>query len=342
MRLGRRIGHEPTIATALVGSEACSTLAPGQQCAEGGTGSRVLNHATTSRGREKFFRQAEHRNQPIENVGLKFGAGRARGPEHSLHAQSRRQQIAEYGGSRRVRGKVGEEVGRLPVSDTGEKLLHVLQNCAELFALCGSLLRQLRPNFSGFNLRENWERLDASVIVSNPVNDRMPAAAELVRGHVEGFFVGHETSLREGTFNQIRRRETRKARLIGRSTCGCCTPWPRGRSRGGRQRCSAVRRAWAHSWRAREAARKRMRAGVPRGQDNQIPAHNRTRRPGKARERRTRSEEHTSELQSPMYLVCRLLLEKKKKGGPISTQDCRSHNARRSRSRAHISQKEIC
>src|SRR5437762_10706933 len=30
------------------------------------------------------------------------------------------------------------------------------------------------------------------------------------------------------------------------------------------------------------------------------------------RARRIRSEEHTSELQSPMYLVCRLLLEKKK------------------------------
>src|SRR5437763_11517440 len=29
--------------------------------------------------------------------------------------------------------------------------------------------------------------------------------------------------------------------------------------------------------------------------------------------RKERSEEHTSELQSPMYLVCRLLLEKKKK-----------------------------
>src|SRR5437764_1708220 len=29
--------------------------------------------------------------------------------------------------------------------------------------------------------------------------------------------------------------------------------------------------------------------------------------------RNLRSEEHTSELQSPMYLVCRLLLEKKKK-----------------------------
>src|SRR5437762_9333283 len=30
-----------------------------------------------------------------------------------------------------------------------------------------------------------------------------------------------------------------------------------------------------------------------------------------ARRSRARSEEHTSELQSPMYLVCRLLLEKK-------------------------------
>src|SRR5437762_6320163 len=30
---------------------------------------------------------------------------------------------------------------------------------------------------------------------------------------------------------------------------------------------------------------------------------------------RDRSEEHTSELQSPMYLVCRLLLEKKKSDG---------------------------
>src|SRR5437764_9558406 len=32
-----------------------------------------------------------------------------------------------------------------------------------------------------------------------------------------------------------------------------------------------------------------------------------------ARRHTARSEEHTSELQSPMYLVCRLLLEKKKK-----------------------------
>src|SRR5437879_10041249 len=35
-------------------------------------------------------------------------------------------------------------------------------------------------------------------------------------------------------------------------------------------------------------------------------------RPQCAASLRERSEEHTSELQSPMYLVCRLLLEKKK------------------------------
>src|SRR5256885_16668461 len=34
---------------------------------------------------------------------------------------------------------------------------------------------------------------------------------------------------------------------------------------------------------------------------------------GPRRSRRSRSEEHTSELQSPCNLVCRLLLEKKKK-----------------------------
>src|SRR5437879_10240186 len=46
-----------------------------------------------------------------------------------------------------------------------------------------------------------------------------------------------------------------------------------------------------------------------------VPPRGRAEAPDLAdRERReVRSEEHTSELQSPMYLVCRLLLEKKKK-----------------------------
>src|SRR3712207_8320785 len=40
--------------------------------------------------------------------------------------------------------------------------------------------------------------------------------------------------------------------------------------------------------------------------------------PGRA----PRSEEHTSELQSRQYLVCRLLLEKKKKTDMLCVRDC--------------------
>src|SRR5436189_6415974 len=42
---------------------------------------------------------------------------------------------------------------------------------------------------------------------------------------------------------------------------------------------------------------------------------------GQAGRTTRRSEEHTSELQSPMYLVCRLLLEKKKKKTKIRVND---------------------
>src|SRR5690348_17716557 len=50
----------------------------------------------------------------------------------------------------------------------------------------------------------------------------------------------------------------------------------------------------------------RVRAPSPRG-NRSAPGR------GRGRSRRSRSEEHTSELQSPVHLVCRLLLEKKKK-----------------------------
>src|SRR5207244_8747151 len=52
------------------------------------------------------------------------------------------------------------------------------------------------------------------------------------------------------------------------------------------------------------SSRRRWQAGVGRGDQSSL-----SRRAGARR----RSEEHTSELQSPDHLVCRLLLEKKKK-----------------------------
>src|SRR5256885_9749470 len=48
----------------------------------------------------------------------------------------------------------------------------------------------------------------------------------------------------------------------------------------------------------------------------------------KVRVNGTRSEEHTSELQSPCNLVCRLLLEKKKKNSSAHPHDTRSTSHR--------------
>src|SRR5690348_17809017 len=55
--------------------------------------------------------------------------------------------------------------------------------------------------------------------------------------------------------------------------------------------------------------------GLPRGQQSHLAEANKGTgaRFGRANQNRhPRSEEHTSELQSPVHLVCRLLLEKKK------------------------------
>src|SRR2546422_2975817 len=66
----------------------------------------------------------------------------------------------------------------------------------------------------------------------------------------------------------------------------------------------------------------RSRRGRRRSRSGCSPArHAAGRRPGWNRDRgteRRRSEEHTSELQSRLHLVCRLLLEKKKKYCPAA------------------------
>src|SRR5436189_3127281 len=63
----------------------------------------------------------------------------------------------------------------------------------------------------------------------------------------------------------------------------------------------------------REEGRRFQRRGRhARGRDEAGHFRAGQRPPDLPRAWRPRSEEHTSELQSPMYLVCRLLLEKKK------------------------------
>src|SRR3712207_7945438 len=72
--------------------------------------------------------------------------------------------------------------------------------------------------------------------------------------------------------------------------------------RGARHRARAAYR------RAREAAAGDRREAADRGRQGRARGRGRVR----ARDPVPRSEEHTSELQSRQYLVCRLLLEKKK------------------------------
>src|SRR5437764_4483535 len=85
-----------------------------------------------------------------------------------------------------------------------------------------------------------------------------------------------------------------------------------------RRSSDLVVRSTASRWRKPRAARlvcsESVRARWPDGRRTRLEKRNPDRPPARsARRTLARSEEHTSELQSPMYLVCRLLLEKKKK-----------------------------
>src|SRR2546422_6467353 len=70
----------------------------------------------------------------------------------------------------------------------------------------------------------------------------------------------------------------------------------------------------SHDRRGRGEHRHRRRGAASRPGVRRLPLRDRgSQETGPGVEERDRSEEHTSELQSRLHLVCRLLLEKKKK-----------------------------
>src|SRR2546425_1415548 len=83
------------------------------------------------------------------------------------------------------------------------------------------------------------------------------------------------------------------------------TPWRRSQ----RYACSMSLTTIATCWNQRSLLRASASAGRPRDARYSVSSR-----------RNDRSEEHTSELQSLAYLVCRLLLEKKKKKTNTITQ----------------------
>src|SRR2546422_7417454 len=68
---------------------------------------------------------------------------------------------------------------------------------------------------------------------------------------------------------------------------------------------------------------RRAKCWCAKGSTAESPSSTKAARCGGRRSRHPRSEEHTSELQSRLHLVCRLLLEKKKK---IKTKKDSVHN----------------
>src|SRR5437879_7736294 len=74
-----------------------------------------------------------------------------------------------------------------------------------------------------------------------------------------------------------------------------------------------------------QVAAQRWCLGTPGGEEE----HEEAIFPDRLTRDERRSEEHTSELQSPMYLVCRLLLEKKKKHHNNNHTDKRQHDSRK-------------
>src|SRR2546425_6345975 len=83
-----------------------------------------------------------------------------------------------------------------------------------------------------------------------------------------------------------------------------------------------------------------FRSGATRGARTVAPsARARTNRPLTRVDRRRRSEEHTSELQSLAYLVCRLLLEKKNKSNERNQNDTRRGEIRKYAAKLSLSKK---
>src|SRR5690348_17779507 len=83
------------------------------------------------------------------------------------------------------------------------------------------------------------------------------------------------------------------------------------RSRGAA--AAAARRAGRAPLRGGRRVAARTQGAALEAADDSARAAAADARQAHGRLRRQRSEEHTSELQSPVHLVCRLLLEKKKK-----------------------------
>ena len=160
-------------------------LARGNERGQRAARRAVLDRAAAGRARPVALRQPEQVDQPVEHVGLELGAGRARRPEHALHPEPGREQIAENRGTGGVGREVGVEVRRLPMGNAGEDdLVDVAQQVGEGLAPLGRGARQARTDRSGLGLGEHGILLHLLHVAGDAFDERSSAAAKLVRRHV--------------------------------------------------------------------------------------------------------------------------------------------------------------
>ncbi len=176
------VGDESAVASLLVAGELGGALSRRQEGAEVGTRSRVLDNAAADAGRQESLRQPEHRDEPVEHVRFQFGTGWTGGPEHSLHAESRGEQVTK---NRCVGGKITKEIRRLPVRDSGQNdTVNIGEDLRERFALLRRVRRQLSADFSRLHARQHRKAFHAGVVIGNPIDDGMAVAAEFFGRHV--------------------------------------------------------------------------------------------------------------------------------------------------------------
>ena len=180
--LGRGVGHEVTE----VGSGVLGPLPGGEQGTERGRGGAVLDHPAPGADRQEPVGQAQELDHPVQDVGLQLGAGGAGGPEHPLHAEPGREQLAEDRRPRVVGREVGEPVGRLPVGDAGQDhALDVGQDVLERLGMLGGMGRERRPDVTGRDRGQHRPPLDRLHVSGDPLDDLGAVAPELVGRHVE-------------------------------------------------------------------------------------------------------------------------------------------------------------
>ena len=178
VRLRRGVAHELT---------ASGPLTRRDHGAEHRGGGRVLDHAAARACRAEPLGQVEQLDEPVEHVRLELGHGRARRPEHPLHAEAGREQLAEHRWARAVRREIAEESRRLPVEQAGhDHAVEVCEHVGERLAVLGRVLGQLRAHPAGLDARADGQLLEPFQVICDPVDRLAPVAAELLGCHVHG------------------------------------------------------------------------------------------------------------------------------------------------------------